>query len=178
MSRGDKVALIGTNGTGKTTFMNILAGLIPPDSGEVNIRKEIRVSYLDQNPLFDDELPVMEVIFASANPVADAVKRYEHALATGDNDALTDILEEMDHLKAWDFEAKAKEILGRLGIHDVDARFGTLSGGQRKRVALAKVLLEDPDLLLLDEPKPTTLTSPPSNGSKTTSTPRIPRCSS
>ena len=152
MSRGDKVALIGTNGTGKTTFMNILAGLIPPDNGEVNIRKEIRVSYLDQNPLFDDELPVMEVIFASANPVADAVKRYEHALATGDNDALTDILEEMDHLKAWDFEAKAKEILGRLGIHDVDARFGTLSGGQRKRVALAKVLLEDPDLLLLDEP--------------------------
>ncbi len=152
MSRGDKVALIGSNGTGKTTFMNILAGLVPPDSGEVNLRREIRMGYLDQSPNFDDELPVMEVIFASSNLVASAVKRYEHALATGDNEGLTEILEEMDQLKAWDFEAKAKEILGRLGIHDVDARFGTLSGGQRKRVALAKVLLEEPDLLLLDEP--------------------------
>ncbi len=152
MSRGDKVALIGTNGTGKTTFMNILAGRIAPDSGEVNTRKEIRVGYLDQNPLFDGELPVIEVIFVSSNPVANVVRRYEQALATGNNDALTDILEEMDHLKAWDFESRAKEILGRLGIHDVDARFGTLSGGQRKRVALAKVLLEEPDLLLLDEP--------------------------
>lgn len=152
MSRGDKVALIGTNGTGKTTFMNILAGHTTPDSGEVNIRKEVRVGYLDQSPNFDEELPVMEVIFASSNPVANAVKRYEHALATGDNEALTDTLEEMDLLKAWDFEAKAKEILGRLGIHDVEALLGTLSGGQRKRVALAKVLLEEPDLLLLDEP--------------------------
>ncbi|MPR34398.1 ABC-F family ATP-binding cassette domain-containing protein [Salmonirosea aquatica] len=152
MSRGDKVALIGTNGTGKTTFLNILAGVMPPDEGEVSLRKDIRVGYLDQSPSFDEELPVIEVIFASSNPVAHAVKRYEQALATGNNDALTEILEEMDHLKAWDFEAKAKEILGRLGIHDVDARYGTLSGGQRKRVALAKVLLEDPDLLILDEP--------------------------
>ncbi|TDB60847.1 ABC transporter ATP-binding protein [Arundinibacter roseus] len=152
LNRGDKVALIGTNGTGKTTFLNILAGLIPPDEGEVSLRKEIRLGYLDQSPTFDEQLPIIEVIFASSNPVASAVKRYEQALVSGDDDALTDILEEMDSLKAWDFESKVKEILGRLGIHDVDARFGTLSGGQRKRVALAKVLLEDPDLLILDEP--------------------------
>ncbi len=152
LSRGDKVALIGANGTGKTTFLNILANVIAPDEGEVSLRKEIRLGYLDQSPSFDEALPVIEVIFASSNPVAHAVKRYEQALAHGDNEALTGILEEMDQLKAWDFEAKVKEILGRLGIQDVDARFGTLSGGQRKRVALAKVLLEDPDLLILDEP--------------------------
>ncbi|GAB3180329.1 ABC-F family ATP-binding cassette domain-containing protein [Telluribacter humicola] len=152
LSRGDKVALIGTNGTGKTTFLNILAGLMPPDEGLVSLRKDIRLGYLDQSPSFDEALPVMEVIFASSNPVAQVVKQYEHALATSNNNELTAILGEMDSLKAWDFEAKAKEVLGRLGIHDVDARFGTLSGGQRKRVALAKVLLEDPDLLILDEP--------------------------
>ncbi|HEV7349327.1 ABC-F family ATP-binding cassette domain-containing protein [Telluribacter sp.] len=152
LSRGDKVALIGTNGTGKTTFLNILAGLMPPDEGLVSLRKDIRLGYLDQSPTFDEALPVIEVIFASSNPVAQVVKRYETALASGNNNELTAILGEMDALKAWDFEAKVKEILGRLGIHDVDARFGTLSGGQRKRVALAKVLLEDPDLLILDEP--------------------------
>lgn len=152
LNRGDKVALIGTNGTGKTTFLNILAGVMAPDEGLVSLRKEIRLGYLDQSPTFDESIPVIEVIFASSNPVASVVKRYEQALAAGNNEALTDILEEMDSLKAWDFESKVKEILGRLGIHDVDARFGTLSGGQRKRVALAKVLLEDPDLLILDEP--------------------------
>jgi ABC transport system ATP-binding/permease protein len=152
LNRGDKVALIGTNGTGKTTFLNILAGVLAPDEGEVSLRKDIRLGYLDQSPSFDEALPVIEVIFASSNPVAHTVKRYEQALAAGNNEALTEILVEMDHLKAWDFEAKVKEILGRLGIHNVDARFGTLSGGQRKRVALAKVLLEDPDLLILDEP--------------------------
>jgi ABC transport system ATP-binding/permease protein len=152
LSRGDKVALIGTNGTGKTTFLNILAGLMPPDEGLVSLRRDIRLGYLDQSPTFDEALPVMEVLFASSNPVAQVVKQYEHALAAGNDDELTDILGEMDSLKAWDFEAKVKEVLGRLGIHDVDALFGTLSGGQRKRVALAKVLLEDPDLLILDEP--------------------------
>ncbi|GAB2795637.1 ABC-F family ATP-binding cassette domain-containing protein [Rhabdobacter roseus] len=152
LSRGDKVALIGANGTGKTTFLNILAGLMPPEEGEVSLRKDIRLAYLDQSPTFDEALPVMEVIFASSNPLAQVVKRYERALLQGNDQELTAILGEMDTLRAWDFEAQAKEILGRLGIQDVDALFGTLSGGQRKRVALAKVLLEDPDLLILDEP--------------------------
>lgn len=152
ISRGDKVALIGTNGTGKTTFLNILTGKIPADEGEVSIRKDIRVGYLDQSPAFDESLPVLEVIFSSNNPVAQVVKRYEHAIETDNHDELAEVMEDMDKFNAWDFEYRAKEILGRLGIHHTDNAYGTLSGGQRKRVALAKVLLEDPDLLVLDEP--------------------------
>jgi ATP-binding cassette subfamily F protein uup len=152
ISKGDKVALIGTNGTGKTTFLNILTGKIPADEGEVSVRKDIRVSYLDQSPAFDESLPVLEVIFSSNNPVAQVVKRYEHAIESDNHDELAEVMEDMDKFNAWDFEYKAKEVLGRLGIHHTDNAYGTLSGGQRKRVALAKVLLEDPDLLILDEP--------------------------
>lgn len=152
ISKGDKVALIGTNGTGKTTFLNILTGKIPADEGEVSIRKDIRVGYLDQSPAFDETLPVLEVIFSSNNPVAQVVKRYEHAIENDDHDELAQVMEDMDKFNAWDFEYKTKEVLGRLGIHHTDNAYGTLSGGQRKRVALAKVLLEDPDLLILDEP--------------------------
>lgn len=152
ISKGDKVALIGTNGTGKTTFLNILTGKIPADEGEVSIRKDIRVGYLDQSPAFDESLPVLEVIFSSNNPVAQVVKRYEHAIETDNHDELAEVMEDMDKFNAWDFEYRTKEILGRLGIHHTDSAYGTLSGGQRKRVALAKVLLEDPDLVILDEP--------------------------
>jgi ATP-binding cassette subfamily F protein uup len=101
LNKGDKVALIGTNGTGKTTFLNILAGLIPPDQGLVSLRKDIRLGYLDQSPTFDLEQPVMDVIFSSSNPTAEVVKRYEKALLDGDDDALTEILGDMDSLKAW-----------------------------------------------------------------------------
>ena len=152
ISRGEKVALIGTNGTGKTTFLNILTGKIPADEGVVSVRKDIRVGYLDQSPSFDEAMPVMEVIFSSENPVAQVVKRYEHAIEVDDHELLVDVMGEMDSLNAWDFEYRTKEILGRLGIHDTDKPYGTLSGGQRKRVALAKVLLEEPELLILDEP--------------------------
>lgn len=152
ISKGDKVALIGTNGTGKTTFLNILTGKIPADEGEVSVRKDIRVGYLDQSPAFDESLPVLEVIFSSNNPVAQVVKRYEHAIESDNHDELAEVMEDMDKFNAWDFEYKTKEVLGRLGIHHTDNLYGTLSGGQRKRVALAKVLLEDPDLLILDEP--------------------------
>ncbi|WP_439556835.1 ABC-F family ATP-binding cassette domain-containing protein [Dyadobacter sp.] len=152
ISRGDKVALIGKNGTGKTTFLNILTGKIPPDEGEVSFRKDIRIGYLDQSPAFDESLPVLEVIFSSNNPVAQVVKRYEHAIETDNHDELAEVMEDMDKYNAWDFEYRTKEVLGRLGIHHTDTPYGALSGGQRKRVAMAKVLLEDPDLLILDEP--------------------------
>jgi ATP-binding cassette subfamily F protein uup len=152
LSRGDKVALIGANGTGKTTLMTILAGITPADEGTVSTRKDIRVGYLDQAPDFDAQLPIIEVLFAGKNPVAAAVKEYEKALLSGDDDALGRAIEQVDSLQAWDFEARVKEILGKLGLHDVDATIGTLSGGQRKRVALAKVLIESPDLVILDEP--------------------------
>ena len=152
LSRGDKVALIGTNGTGKTSLLNILAGTIKTDEGLVSTRKDIRTAYLDQNPQFDEKLPVIEVLFGTTNPSALAVKMYEKAILKDDSDLLSEALEQMDNLQAWDFESKVKQILGRLGIHDVDAPIGQLSGGQRKRVALAQVLIEEPDLLIMDEP--------------------------
>ncbi|PWJ59973.1 ATP-binding cassette subfamily F protein uup [Dyadobacter jejuensis] len=152
ISKGDKIALIGTNGTGKTTFLNILTGKLPPSEGSVSLRKDTRVGYLDQSPAFDETMQVMDVIFSSANPVAQVVKKYEEALEAHDDQAMMALMEDMDSLNAWDFESKTKEILGRLGIHHTDSLYGTLSGGQRKRVALAKILLEEPDLLILDEP--------------------------
>jgi ATP-binding cassette subfamily F protein uup len=152
LNRGDKVALIGANGTGKTTLMTILAGITPLDQGVVSVRKDIRVGYLDQAPDFDPQFPVMEVLFSGNNPVALAVKEYEQALLLDDEKRLTKAIERVDSLQGWDFEARVKEILGKLGVPDVEAKIGTLSGGQRKRVALAKVLIESPDLLILDEP--------------------------
>jgi ATP-binding cassette subfamily F protein uup len=152
ISRGDKIALIGTNGTGKTTFLNILTGKIPSDEGSVSVKRDIRVGYLDQSPSFDEKLPILEVIFSSNNPIAQTVKKYEHAIETDNHDELASVMEDMDKYNAWDFEYRTKEVLGRLGIHNTDNLYGTLSGGQRKRVALAKILLEDPELLILDEP--------------------------
>lgn len=152
LSRGDKMALIGANGTGKTTLMTILAGVTPLDQGNVSVRKDIRVGYLEQAPDFDGQLPVLEVLFSGNNPVAKAVKEYEEALLSGDDKRFATAIENVDSLQAWDFEARVKEILGKLGIPDVTVKIGTMSGGQRKRVALAKVLIESPDLLILDEP--------------------------
>lgn len=152
LSQGDKVALIGTNGTGKTTLLSFLSGREQPDSGIVSVRKGTRIGYLEQSPYFDGELTVMDVIFAEDNEVAKAVKAYERALLSGNEEQLTATLDAMEKHKAWDFESRAKEVLGRLGIHDTESKFGLLSGGQKKRVALAKILLEEPDLLILDEP--------------------------
>lgn len=152
LSLGDKVALIGTNGTGKTTLLSFLAGKEQPDSGVVSVRKGTRIGYLEQSPAFDGRLSVMDVVFADDNIVARTVKEYEKALIGNDEVLLTSTLDAMHRHKAWDFESRAKEVLGRLGVHDVQTHFGQLSGGQKKRVALARILLEEPDLLFLDEP--------------------------
>ncbi len=152
LNQGDKVALIGTNGTGKTTLLSFLAGKEQPDSGVVSVRKSTRIGYLEQSPVFDGALSVMDVVFAEDNIVARTVKEYEEALTENNEARLTSTLDAMDRHKAWDFESRAREVLGRLGIHDVQAHFGQLSGGQKKRVALARILLEEPDLLILDEP--------------------------
>ncbi len=152
LNLGDKVALIGTNGTGKTTLLSFLAGMEQPDSGSVSVRKGTRIGYLEQSPAFNGGLSVMDVVFADDNVIARTVKEYEKALLGNDEALLTSTLDAMHRHKAWDFESKAKEVLGRLGVHDVQTLFGQLSGGQKKRVALAKILLEEPDLLILDEP--------------------------
>lgn len=154
ISQGDKIALVGANGAGKSTLLKVLAGQIEPDAGQVSIRKGIRVIYLPQEPSLNDEQSVLDNIFALNTPVIQAIKEYEAAQHVVDLPAETmqHILERLDELQAWDFEDRVQQILTNLGITNLEQLAGSLSGGQRKRIALAKMLLSDPDLVLLDEP--------------------------
>ncbi len=159
VSRGDKVALIAKNGTGKTTLLRIIAGLDKADSGKVWLHKDVRVCYLDQNPIFDPNKTALESIFEHSNPVIEAVKRYENILEVEDPDGeeLQSIMSDMDDLNAWQFESKVKQILTALRITDLHQLTVTLSGGQKKRLSLAKTLLDiefddSHKLLILDEP--------------------------
>lgn len=150
--QGEKVALIGSNGSGKSSLLDMIVGKIDVDGGEISIRKDIRTGYLDQNPDLPAGKTVLETIFASENSLTLAIKEYEIALNLHDDKRLADAIEKVDTLKAWDYEVKVKQILGKLGIEDFDKLIGNLSGGQQKRVALARVLIEEPDFLILDEP--------------------------
>ena len=152
INRGDKVAIVGANGSGKTTLLSILAGAMPPDSGIVSHRKDISIGYLDQQPDLNDALTVMDVVLAGESAQLDAVRAYEHALAHENHAGLEQAMADMEKLEAWDYEAQIRQILGELGIQDVEQMVGSLSGGQRKRVALARVLIQSPDLIILDEP--------------------------
>ena len=152
LNRGDKVAIVGANGSGKTTLLSILAGSMPPDEGIVSHRKDITVGYLDQQPDLNEALTVIEVVLAGESAQLDAVRAYEKALAHDDTAALERAMVQMEKLEAWDYEAQIRQILGELGIQDVEQPVRTLSGGQRKRVSLARVLIQNPDLLILDEP--------------------------
>ena len=159
IDQGQKLALVARNGTGKTTLLNILAGKDEPDEGKVVYRSGIGVQYLSQNPVFPNGSTAIEVLFDTQNPVAIAVKEYEKLMAdatahqtTPDAKKLEDVTHAMDMLNAWDFEAKAKEIMGKLGLTDLNQSIETMSGGQRKKLALAQVLIHDSDLLILDEP--------------------------
>lgn len=152
VAQGQKIGLIAKNGTGKTTLLNILAGKEGYDSGEVVFRKDLRVGYLEQAPSYPDELSVLEACFLSGNEAVRAIAEFEAAITSDDQVALQHALERMDALKAWDYEQRAKQILGRLNIHRLDQKMGELSGGQLKRVALANVLITEPELIILDEP--------------------------
>ena len=159
LNQGDRIALIAKNGAGKSTLLKTLMGKEILDGGTVTFRKDITVTYLDQNPAFDEQSTVIEAIYNSNNPLLNAVRDYEEALLEFEkeyNDKTSDRLEQcsaqMDKLGAWGFEAKVQEILQKLKIAFLDKTIQTLSGGQKKRVALAKVLIEEPHLLILDEP--------------------------
>lgn len=152
IAQGQKVGLIAKNGTGKTTLLNIIAGKEDYDSGAVVFRNDLRVGYLEQMPHYPDGLTVLQACFYSPNETVRLIAEYEQAMASGDHSNLEDILLRMDNLKAWDYEQRAKQILGQLKIHNFDQKMETLSGGQLKRVALANVLITDPELIILDEP--------------------------
>ncbi|EJF09808.1 ABC transporter [Pontibacter sp. BAB1700] len=142
------------NGSGKTTLLNVLAGKLPPDEGSVSVRKEVTIGFLGQNPEFDEELTVQQTIFGGQSEVLDVIREYEVAISHPDTSAekMQHLMERMDELQAWDFEIKVKQILSKLGIHNLEQEIKQLSGGQRKRVAMARVLIEEPSMLILDEP--------------------------
>jgi ATP-binding cassette subfamily F protein uup len=153
INKDQKIALIAKNGTGKTSILNIISGLDAPDTGKVNYRKGIRISFLEQEPDLDPKLTVEETIFASDNEVLQVILRYEHALEhPEDEDAYQHAFEAMERFDAWDFETQYKQILFKLKLEDLHQRVAVLSGGQKKRLALANALINRPDLLILDEP--------------------------
>ena len=152
VAQGQKIGMIAKNGTGKTTLLNIIAGKEGYDSGEIVFRKDLRVGYLEQAPAYPENLTVLEACFFSENETVRTIAEYEAAISREDHPGLERILERMDALKAWDYEQRAKQILGKLNIHRLDQKVGELSGGQLKRVALANVLILEPELIILDEP--------------------------
>ena len=152
VNEGDKIGLIAKNGTGKTTLLRCLAGEISPDSGEIIFRNGIKTAYLDQTPSFDPEMTVLEASFATETPATQAIAQYETALASGDNDKIAKAVELMDRENAWDYEDMMKQMLFQLHLTDLKQTVGTMSGGQQKRLALARILLDRPDFVLLDEP--------------------------
>lgn len=153
INKDQKIAFIAKNGTGKTTLLNIMAGKDLPDSGQVAFRKGIHIGFLSQNPYFDEELTVEETIFAADNPILRLIQAYEHALEHPENEvAYQKAFEQMELHNAWDFETQYKQILFRLKLDNLSLKVKNLSGGQKKRLALANVLISKPDLLILDEP--------------------------
>ena len=152
IEQGQKIGLIAKNGSGKTTLLNIIAGKEDYDSGSVVFRNDLRVGYLEQSPVYPEGLTVLQACFYSKNETVKLIAEYEQAMSSGDHSNLNDILERMDALKAWDYEQRAKQILGQLKIHNLDQKVESLCGGQLKRVALANVLITDPELIILDEP--------------------------
>lgn len=159
IEKGQKTALIARNGMGKSTLLNIIAGIDIPDSGQVVVRNDISVSYLPQMERFNENFSVMDVVFESQTPIVQAVKEYETCLTLSKTDSSSAMMQrmekamlDMDRLNAWDMESRAKEILSRFGIEDVLRNVNELSGGQLKKTMLAKTLIADTDLLILDEP--------------------------
>ena len=152
IGQGQKIGLIAQNGTGKSTLLNILAGTDSADEGEVIFHNGLRVGYLPQSPVYPADMTVIEACFWHGNATTNLIREYERCMAQEGHPGLDDILARMDLHEAWDYESRAKAILSRLQINDFQQPVSQLSGGQLKRVALANVLITEPDFLILDEP--------------------------
>lgn len=154
LHKGQRTALVARNGSGKTTLLNIIGGIDTPDSGKVVVRKDIRIGYLNQSPSFPPDKTVLEAILGGDQPINRILREYETLVNDPGTspEALNHILQEMDRLNAWDYEARVKQMLHQLQLPDFHQKTSELSGGQIKRMALAAVLLSEPDLLILDEP--------------------------
>jgi ATP-binding cassette subfamily F protein uup len=159
ISQGEKVALVARNGTGKSTLLRILCNKDNADSGRVVFRKDLRISFLDQNPEFNEELSIIDAVLLSENEITIAIKRYEKLIeeqtdeiSAAQSKDLEEAIAMMDKTNAWAYEVRVKQVLDKLGLVKLSQQLKTLSGGQKKRVALAKVLIEEPDLLIMDEP--------------------------
>lgn len=159
IAQGEKVALVARNGTGKSTLLRILCNKDTAEEGRVVFRKDLRISFLDQNPVFNEELSIIDAVLLAENEITLAIKRYEKIIdaQTDEMDAqqskeLEQAMAQMDNTNAWAYEVRVKQVLDKLGLIKLNQQLKTLSGGQKKRVALAKVLIEEPDLLIMDEP--------------------------
>ncbi|MGM9842918.1 MAG: ABC-F family ATP-binding cassette domain-containing protein [Muribaculaceae bacterium] len=149
---GDKIGLIAKNGMGKTTLLRCLAGIESADSGDIVYRNDLRVGYLEQTPELDGEMSVLQAAFAHESAVTKAVSAYELAIISGNQEEMLAAMQEMDASSAWDYEDRLKQLLTQFRITNLTQKVGSLSGGQKKRLALARVILDEPEFLILDEP--------------------------
>jgi len=159
INEGQKIALVAQNGTGKTSLLNILCGIDIPDSGEIRVKENLKIAYLKQDQVFKDGLSVKAVLFHSDNRYIEVIQKYQHALEQYEKEinteskGLLDVsIQAMDHAEAWDYELKVKEVLEKFELTNYEQKVETLSGGQRKKLAMASILIDNADLLILDEP--------------------------